>query len=389
MNRIVGNSQLIQKVNRLKVLNYIRRNPDVARPAVARQTGLSVASLTNITTYLLDKGLIAENGTETVDRVGRKGTLLRFRADAYGLICVFLNMKSVNIAYTDLEGGVIANIVVDTDSLKPQEFIDTVHESISFLVGKYDKKQILGIEIAISGLVLDGSRFVLSSSLKWTEFNLKEELENETGIPVFIDNVSDVKAVWYFHSEKQNRRDNMLMVDLENGIGACQYYNGEINRAMIGEIGHTTVEKDGEPCFCGNRGCLEAMCSVPRILQLYSEYGGCGMVSSEELVQRLENGDENAIRAAKECSQYLGIGLANLVNLCKPYVIAINTGGEKLLSHVIKFAVPELKRRAYPVLLEDLNICEVSISEEDAMRGAAFNLCDRLFDLSFEGNIVD
>lgn len=389
MNRMVGNSQLIQKVNRLKVLNYIRRNPDVARPAVARQTGLSVASLTNITTYLLDKGLIAENGTETVDRVGRKGTLLRFRADAYGLICVFLNMKSVNIAYTDLEGGVIANIVVDTDSLKPQEFIDTVHESISFLVGKYDNKQILGIEIAISGLVLDGSRFVLSSSLKWTEFNLKEELENETGIPVFIDNVSDVKAVWYFHSEKQNRRDNMLMVDLENGIGACQYYNGEINRAMIGEIGHTTVEKDGEPCFCGNRGCLEAMCSVPRILQLYADYCGSEMISSEELVQKLENGDKNAIRAAKECSQYLGIGLANLVNLCKPYVIAINTGGEKLLSHVIKFAVPELKRRAYPVLLEDLNICEVSISEEDAMRGAAFNLCDRLFDLSFEGSIVD
>ena len=389
MNRLVENAQLIQKVNRLKVLNYIRRNPDVARPAVAHQTGLSVASLTNITTYLLDKGLIAENGTETVARVGRKGTLLRFKADTYGLICVFLNMKSVNIAYTDLEGRVIANILADTNSLKPRDFIDTVHEGISFLVEKYDKKQILGIEIAISGLVLDGSRFVLSSSLKWTEFNLKDELESETGIPVFIDNVTDVKAAWYFHSEKQNRKDNMLMVDLENGIGACQFYKGEMNRAMIGEIGHTTVEKDGEPCFCGNRGCLEAMCSVPRILQLYADYCGCGTVSSKELVQKLENGDQIAIRAVRECSQYLGIGLANLVNLCKPSVIAINTGGEKLLCHVIKFAVPELKRRAYPALLEELNICEVSISDEDAMRGAAFNLCDRIFDLAFEGNIID
>ena len=141
MNRLVGNAQLIQKVNRLKVLNYIRRNPDVARPAVAHQTGLSVASLTNITTYLLDKGLIAENGTESVARVGRKGTLLRFKADTYGLICVFLNMKSVNIAYTDLEGRVIANILADTNSLKPRDFIDTVHEGISFLVEKYDKKQ--------------------------------------------------------------------------------------------------------------------------------------------------------------------------------------------------------------------------------------------------------
>ena len=60
MNSVVGNSQLIQKMNRLKVLNYIRKNPNTPRSIIARETGLSVASLTNITSYLISAGLLAE-----------------------------------------------------------------------------------------------------------------------------------------------------------------------------------------------------------------------------------------------------------------------------------------------------------------------------------------
>ncbi len=389
MNRIAGNSQLIQKVNRLKVLNYIRRNPDVPRPAIAQQTGLSVSSLTNITSYLLEKGLLTESGTENVGRVGRKGTLLRFRAEAYNLICIFLSAESINISYTDLEGSVISRICLDTDSLTPRDFINTVHKEVISLINKYGKKRVLGIEIAISGMVLNGNRFVLSSSLKWTEFDLKETLEKETGIPVFVENISVLKAMWYFCCSKYADKDNMLLVDLENGIGACQYYNGEINRAMLGEIGHTTVEKDGEPCFCGNRGCLEIMCSVQRIEQLYSEYSGTKNIPIAEITERLSCGDTAAECAVRECAQYLGIGLANLVSLCKPSLMVINIGSIKSLSAVTVLAVEELYRRAYPALLEELDIRETSISEEETLRGAAFNLCDLLFDISYSGNIVE
>lgn len=93
MNRQVGNVALMQKMNRLKVLNFVRRNPDVSRPNISAATGLSLASITNITSYLLDLGLLMESGTEKVGRVGRKSTLLRFCADVYDLICIFLTEK--------------------------------------------------------------------------------------------------------------------------------------------------------------------------------------------------------------------------------------------------------------------------------------------------------
>ena len=389
MNHIAANSQLIQKANRLKVLNYIRRNPDVPRIAIAQETGLSVSSLTNITAYLLEKELLTENGTENVGRVGRKGTLLRFHADAYGLICVILSVDSINIAYTNLEGRIITHISVNTDTLHPMGVIDIVRNKISGLIEKYGRKQTLGIEIAISGLVLNGSRFILSSSLKWTKFDLKEILEKETGIPVFIENISVLRAVWCFCCGKHDNKENMLLVDLKNGIGACQYYNSEINLAMLGEIGHTTVEKEGEPCFCGNKGCLEAMCSVQRIEQLYSQYSDTCGVPIAEISKRFAAGDSDAERAVTECAQYLGIGLANLVNLCKPSVMVINIGSFAPLKAVIDLAAKELRRRAYPVLLEDLAIREASISEEEAICGAAFNLCDRLFAIDGADTVLD
>jgi len=389
MNKSVGNSQLIQKMNRLKVLNYIRHNPDVARPLVAHETGLSVASLTNITSYLLDIGLIVESGTEKAERVGRKGTLLRFCAEAYGLICIFIGVDSVNVSYTDLEGRIITRIRVNVSSTQPDKVVELVRENVASLVSEYGRESVLGIGVVVTGMVLEDSRFVASASLKWKEFDLKRILEEKTGIPVFIDNVSFLKAVWYFCCGNRIDKKNMLLIDLENGIGASQFYHGGINRAMLGEIGHTTVEKDGEPCFCGNRGCLETMCSEQRLIKLYEEKSGESGVTLEYITQKFEQCDKAAKAAVEECGKYLGIGLANLINLCKPLAIVINMGVYVKIRPLLECAVQEMKSRAYPVLLQDLQIREVIITEEDTIKGAAFNLCDRLFDIDYPENIVE
>ena len=389
MNQVVGNSQLIQKMNRLKVLNYIRKNPDTSRPEIVQATGLSMSSMTNITSYLLGKGLITENGTQKAERVGRKSTLLRFNAEAYSFVFVCLYVGSITISYTDMEGKIITRICVNTEQLEAQKVTETVIENVNALIYEYGKEKVLGIGVAISGMVLDGSRFVLSASLQWTEFDLKAVLEQETGLPVFIENISLLRAVWYFCCNRRIDKGNMLLVDLEKGIGASQYYNGEINHAMLGEIGHTTVERNGEPCFCGNKGCLEAMCSVKRILKLYEEYGGERVKTVKDIAKKLSNGDLAAERAVSECAQYLGIGFANLLNICKPSVIVINVGDFDALRQMIELATAEMRKRAYPALVKDIVIREVSISDEDVVRGAAFNLCGRLFDISYSGNVIE
>lgn len=389
MNSVVGNSQLIQKMNRLKVLNYIRKNPNTPRSIIARETGLSVASLTNITSYLISAGLLAECVTEEAGRVGRKSTPLRFAADTYGLVCISIGADTISVSHTNLDGRIIDSSNICDGNMHPSKVVEPIRAYISSLIDEYGRDRILAIGISISGLVLDGNRFVVSSSLKWKEFDLKAVLEKDTGLPVFVENMSLLKAVWYFNSNKAASTDNMVFVDMENGIGSCQFYKGEINRAMLGEIGHTTVKSDGEMCFCGNKGCLEAMCSVHRIQKLYNDSKRGGEYDFDYIVQQFRKGDAYAVSTVRECACFLGIGLASLVNICKPSVIVINTGQFTTLPELIDLAVEELDRRAYPALLEGLDIRRISVSEQQAVGGAATNLCDRLFSIDFDGNIIE
>lgn len=389
MNRQVGNVALMQKMNRLKVLDFVRRNPDVSRPNISTATGLSLASITNVTSYLLDLGLLIESGTEKVGRVGRKSTLLRFCATSYDLICIFLSEKYINIAYTDLEGKALEKIKVETKELSPDDILEEVRENVLALMNSHGRERVLGIGVAISGLVLDDSRFVFSARLKWKNFDIKKMLESDTGLPVFVDNVSLLKAVHHFCAKDHDTQDNMLFIDMENGIGAVQFFEGAISRATIGEIGHTTVESDGEPCFCGNRGCLEAMCSPQRLLALYEAKSGETLENLRQLDKLYKKEDPAAVFAVSECGKYLGIGLANLVNLFNPSVMVINTGDFQGCPSILKEAERELHKRAYMSLTQKLSIKIISETEENTLLGTAFNLCDRLFDISYPKNIVE
>ncbi len=388
MNKQVGNVRLMQQMNRLKVLNFIRNNPDVVRPVIAEKTGLSLATITNTTSYLLDINLITECGTEQVGRVGRKSTLLRFNASAYGLICIIWGKEHIDVVHTNLEGNIISR-KHESMGDSPEKVIKTVRKSVNEIIASAGKENILGISIGISGLVLDGSRFILSSSLKWKGFDIRKTLMAETGLPVFAENISHLKAVWYFCCKKSANRNNMIFVDLKNGIGATQFYKGSISRAVLGEIGHTTVDKDGDMCFCGNKGCLEAMCSVDRTLRLYKEYSGNGNATIKEICDKYKKGDTFAIKAITECAGYLGIGLASIINLLNPSVLVINSGDMACCQPLLDEAEKEMLNRAYPALTKELTIYEINVTDEETIKGAAFNLCDRLFDISFDGNIVE
>lgn len=388
MNKQIGNVQLMQQMNRLKVLDFIRRNPDASRPIIAEKTGLSLASITNTTAYLLDLGLIYENGLENVGRVGRKSTLLRFCATEYDLICIYLSEKHINVAYTDLEGNAKEKIRVESENSSPEETVAELQKNVSSLIKRHGKKRLLGIGIAISGLILDDSRFVMSSRLKWKSFDIKNALESATNLPVFVDNVSLIKAVWYFYKHGNGTKDNTIFVDMKNGIGAVQFFDGEISRSTLGEIGHTTVERNGEPCFCGNKGCLEAMCSPQRLLSMYQSANGKRLASISELDRLYRENDKDAVYAISECGKYLGIGLATLVNLFYPSVIVINTGDFEGCPSLIREAEEELRKRTHPSLIQKLVIKQTQETEDSVIFGTAFNLCDRLFDISYSKNIV-
>ena len=180
------------------------------------------------------------------------------------------------------------------------------------------------------------------------------------------------------------------------GVGIINFYENKINNAVIGEFGHTTVKKDGPLCFCGNHGCLEMMCSVDAVLHNCDELlkaGKCEILktlmeeSDEALSYRLvleafRNGDNDVKGVLEECGKYLGIGLANIINIFNPQRIIIN--GHILLScnFIYETAVEEAKQRAHEQFIRDMKFETVGIGVEEAVKGVSLFVTDRIFELS-------
>ena len=398
----IGNVQLMQKINRLKVLNLVRERGPAARPEIARVTGLSTSSVTNIVGFLLEKGLLVETGPLAKRDVGRKATLLRYNPAACSVVCVDIGSNGVRVALTDLAGTARVSKEIRLDHpLMDQEMLDLVRREAGRLVaeGRGGRKDgIAGIGVAISGLVLDENRLVVSSSMHWKGLPLKELFEADFGIPVFVQNNSLTKAHWRLHQGLAPDERHVVFVDLAMGVGLIDFIDRRINDGVIGELGHTTVQKDGPACFCGNRGCLEMVCSVEAVLRQCREAleaGGCpglaalraereepGELTYADVREAARRGDADVRGILRQCGEYLGIGLANVINLFNPQRIVVN--GDLLLTEdsIYETAVAEARARAIGAFASAVRFEKADIGPDAAIRGIALFLADRIFELS-------
>lgn len=391
----IGNVQLIRKINRLKVLDFIRRMGPVARPEIAKSTGLSPSSITNIVNYLLDKNLVAEMGLVDSNEVGRKATLIKFNPSAFNIISIDIESEKINLALTDLEGNIIEfkqiPIVQET---KDFEILDIIKKEISLVISV--QKNVAGIGIAVSGLIQDEEKLILSTSHKWRGLSLKEIFQESFGVPVFVQNNSRTKALWKLNEFKGGTERNIIFLDLSFGVGIINFYDHKINDTVIGEFGHTTVKKDGPLCFCGNHGCLELMCTVDAVINQCSKMlskGKClklkkllgnniSTLSYMLVLEAFKQGDEDVCMIMKECGEYLGIGLANIINIFRPQRIIINDDTLLDCDYIYKTAVEESNIRAHEYFVKGLNYERVYIDSEQATQGVSLYVADKLFDLA-------
>jgi len=374
----VGNVQLMQKINRLKILNYIREKKNAVRPEIAKETGLSLSSVTNIVTYLMSKDIIESDCGLIKNTVGRRADVLRFNFSAYNLICVLVEHGDLTVTFCDLSGDVIEKSVKKIKSENGEELIENIVRDVKKMLAKYNEKRVLAVGIALSALVLENEIYSAPLNLHMPLF--RENLEEKIGVSVFVENITNTKAVWQFKS-KDKCTDNVLFVDLDEGIGAVQFTDGSINRSAVGEIGHTTVEADGERCVCGNYGCLETICSYDKLLK------NCKSAGYHDVSDAENAGDTEKVFG--RFVKYLGIGLSNLITVFNPRLIVINYGAFKKCPSVLKLAVEEMKKRTHRIFTDHLDVKYADFTNDEIIRGVALYMCDVIFSLDFEKGFIE
>jgi len=214
-------------------------------------------------------------------------------------------------------------------------------------------------------------------------FELKAELEQRLGWPVFLENDANAAAVGEMWMGAARCCRDVISVTLGTGVGGGVILDGKLWRGShgsAGEIGHTTVDPfSGLKCKCGNTGCLELFASATAIVRMTRENLAMfpeSPLKSEELTaakvyEAGRNGDELALAVFRRFGMYLGIGLANLINLIDPQIIVISGGAVNGWDLFAPEMYRQVEERAFRTTAQQVKIARAECGDNAGLLGAA------------------
>jgi N-acetylglucosamine repressor len=335
----------INKLNKIKVLELIRKERSISRADIAKVSRLSAPTITRIVDSLIrNEKLVVDLGLGSSDG-GRPPNLVSFASDSRFIIGVDIGRTNINAALSDLDAKILEECTRPTGA---EEGFDKVIARVAAIIEELivksavDRRDIMGVGLAIGGLI-DKERAIVdfSPDFGWTNVDPAAILARLTGLPVRIDNVTRVAAIGELHYGIGKQFRDFICINVGYGIGAGIIVEGEPyygSHGVAGEFGHIVVAKDDERiCNCGNRGCLEAIASGYGIARTVKEQIGSGRVSSltktcggnlegisaEMVAQAAMAGDRLSKEVFQEAMEYLSIGIVNLITLFDPEAIVL------------------------------------------------------------------
>ncbi|MDR1264992.1 MAG: ROK family transcriptional regulator [Propionibacteriaceae bacterium] len=246
------------------VLQSVYDSPGLTRADLARQTGLTRVTISELVAQLLADGLIAEAGPNQQVRPGKPGTRLDPVPEARDILALDLsNQSTLRGAVLDLRGRVLERRQQPLDKAQGPAALARV-TALAHDLAAAAKHLVVGLGVGSPGLIAADGRILAATSLGWSDFELAGPLEAALGCPVEVCNDANLAAV----AERRfaQGHDNLLRVQIATGVGAALLVGGDPvlgEHSAAGEIGHVVVEPDGVDCLCGKRGCLETWLAVP------------------------------------------------------------------------------------------------------------------------------
>jgi predicted NBD/HSP70 family sugar kinase len=395
----LGNRELIRAINRSTVLNTIKTHGSISRVEIARQTGLSAATVTGITAELISNELIFEK-EEGDSRGGRRPILLAINPRGGYVVGIKLMEDHAIGAITDLEATIISKYSSDLKSRELTHAIDVLVGIVNYLVRetKIEREKLYGVGVGLAGIV-DARKGVLRYSpiFGWRDVSLAELLESHLNVQIYIDNDVNTLTLNEQLFGSGQGIGNFLTVTIGRGVGLGIVVNGQLYRGVSGgggEFGHTVIDKDGKLCPCGNRGCLETFVSDPALLRLASEAWKRGEIpekieTMDELIRSAHEGISASCEIFRQAGEKIGHGIANLINILCPEEIIISGEGVRAADLLFEPMRNAISQCVMPALVDDTSV-RIDLWEDDAWaRGAASLVLQEIFKSPLHGEKVE
>jgi glucokinase len=228
-----------------------------------------------------------------------------------------------------------------------------IAETVASIAAGLRDGDTVAVGIVLPGIVDRASGVVRwSANLGWRDVPLRDQLAVELGLPVVIEHDVTAAAI----AEYDVTGSDLLFVSLGTGIGAAYIVDDTVRpgaSGLAGELGHVLVRSDGEPCACGQFGCLEAYSSAAAVARRYIALGGPAQSSAADVVAA-RDADPLAASVWSDAVDALGTGLATATLLLDPARIVLGGGltaaGADLLGPVTQALAARLRWRPAPPL---------------------------------------
>ncbi|MBA2133258.1 ROK family transcriptional regulator [Capillibacterium thermochitinicola] len=313
--RGLSSTSLIRSYNVVSVLQTLYREGACSRARLAKVTKMSPATITRIVSELLSQGIITEHGIGKSNG-GRKPILLKLSYEKLFIIGIQIRRDQVALGLADLKGKLMRKTSYSPYSLEPDTLIRELVQELQNLMqnANVKKEHILGVGVAISGIVESERGILLQSvNLGWRDVPVAEMLEKYLDFPVVVENDANAAALAELWFGNPKNVANFLLLKTSTGVGAGIIYNRKLltgPRGMAGEIGHIPLKKDGQPCRCGQQGCLETYLYFPDVLKRYQSETGKELKDWLELYTKVLNRDPVACQILEDLIEILSIAIS-------------------------------------------------------------------------------
>lgn len=269
-----------RRVNLALVLQSLLDEPHLSRADLARRTGLTRVTISDLVAQLMAEELVVETGPASSQRPGKPATGLS--VNAAGRTIVALDLSAPNTAtgaIYGLDGTVRLLAERDLDSATGEDAYRIVAELARDRIDAAEQP-VLGVGVGTPGIVDKAGSVIAAPNLGWHGLALQGRLTAELGAPVHVEN--DANAAVLAEHSFGGGPDDLIRVQITRGVGAGLLIAGSVVQgasAAAGEIGHVVIDADGAPCGCGKRGCLETWLSVPALTARMREADADGVLA--------------------------------------------------------------------------------------------------------------
>ncbi len=369
-----ANNFIVLNTNRALVIQHLKRYGVCTRAEISRAIGLTNASITKIVATLMELGVVSET-KYTGDKGNHRSIGLCLNHDLYKVIAVKLSRRSYSVGVFDIGGIMYDNCTEQfTGDCAIKDITTGIKQWIRTYLSRHNNVVTIGIAVPGPYDNVEGKILLTTEMNDWVDFPFRKEFEEITKPPVFIEHDANAGALadWWFGTRSYTKQGTVIHFLVGEGVGAGVISDGSMitgSKGIAGEIGHISIDVNGERCACGNYGCLEMYCSslafIKHAKRRIAECGGNSALccihplTEKDVFAAAQHGDELAIELVKCVGRYIGYGIVTLVNAYNPDTIIISNvmsaGGEILLKEAQETSRERLLPRIYDKLLITLS----------------------------------